>query len=222
MKHHSRLNRIIMTQNNKILLFLTSILITLACVPTLPTTSAPIPTLDPNAPLTAIVETAAVAATQTAHFAPPTLTSTATATRTPPPTETITPTFIFVLPTSTVPPTMIEPGSSGLLLECQILYQDPPDNKIFDKDATFTAVWTVANVGLNTWPSDNADYRYSSGDELHLQPIYDFENNVSSGDTVTFSVAMQAPNQVGTFSTVWQISIGNERFCSMRINIIVG
>jgi len=194
----------------------------LACVPTLPTASAPIPTFDPNAPLTAIVKTAHAAATQTARFAPPTLTSTATATQTPIPTETITPTFIFLLPTSTVPPTQIPAGSSGLLLECQILSQDPPDNKFFDRGTIFTAVWIVANVGLNTWASDNADYRYSSGDELHLQPIYDFENNVNSGDTVTFSVGMQAPNQVGTFSTVWQISIGNERFCSMRINIIVG
>jgi hypothetical protein len=222
MKQHARLTTIIMTQNNKILLFLISILITLACVPTLPTASAPIPTLDPNAPLTAIVETAAVAATQTARFAPPTLTSTATPTRTPPPTDTITPTFIFVLPTSTVPPTMIKPGSSGLLLECQILSKEPAENAIISLQSTFTAKWIVANVGINTWPSDNTDYRYVSGDKIHLQPIYDFEKNVAAGDRVELTVAMQAPNQPGVYSTIWRITIGKEGFCNMKITIIAG
>jgi len=193
----------------------------LACVPTLPTASAPIPTLDPNAPLTAIVKTAAAAATQTARFAPPTLTSTATPTRTPPPTDTITPTFIFVLPTSTVPPTMIKPGSSGQLLECQILSKEPADNAIISLQSTFTAKWIVANVGLNTWPSDNTDYRYVSGDSLHLQPIYDFEKIVVAGDSIELTVAMQAPNQPGVYTTTWRISIGSERFCNMSITIIV-
>lgn len=211
-----------MPRNKKLTLCLSALFLMLACTPTLPTTSAPIATFDPNAPQTAIVETAAAAATQTARFAPPTFTSTATPTRTPPPTETVTPTFIFILPTSTIPPTMIEPGSSGALLECQILSQDPPNNKIFDKGALFTAVWIVANVGVNTWPSDNSDYRYASGDMFHLQSIYDFEKNVAAGDTVTLSVAMQAPNQAGRFSTTWQISIGKKKFCPMNITIIVG
>lgn len=208
-------------QNKRIIIASIAVGIMLACMPAFPTELTPIPTFDSNAPLTAIVQTADAAMVQTAQFAPPTLTSTATLTRTPPPTDTATPTFIFALPTSTLPPTQIPAGSSGLLLECQILSQDPPDNKIFNKGDVFTAVWLVANVGLNNWPSDNTDYRYSSGDELHLQPIYDFEKNVSSGDTVALSVTMQAPDQVGTFSTIWQISIGQERFCSMRITIIV-
>ena len=44
----------------------------LACLPTLGPASAPIPTLDPNAPLTAIVLTAGAAATQTALNSPTT------------------------------------------------------------------------------------------------------------------------------------------------------
>lgn len=120
-----------MSRNNKILLFLTTILLMLACVPTFPTSPPALPTFDVNAPLTAIVQTANAAATQTALLAPPTLTSTVTPTRTPFPTDTVSPTFIFVLPTSTIPPTQIPAGSSGLDLECQVLSQDPPDNSIF-------------------------------------------------------------------------------------------
>lgn len=210
-----------MLRRKRTLTILFSIILTLACVPTLPTASAPIPTFDPNAPLTAIVKTADAAMTQTAQFAPPTLTPTVTATRTPFPTETVSPTFIFVLPTSTVPPTQIPAGSSGLDLECQILSQDPPNNTIVSLQSTFTAKWVVANVGIKAWPSDNTDYRYFSGERLHLQPIYDFEKSVVAGDSIELVVAMQAPNQTGVFTTSWRISIGNERFCPMNITIIV-
>lgn len=86
---------------------------------------------------------------------------------------------------------------------------------------TFTAKWIIANVGLKTWPSDNTDYRYVSGDKLHLQPIYDFEKTVAAGDSIELTVAMQAPNQTSVYTTTWRISIGNERFCNMRITIIV-
>ena len=209
-------------RNLKHLYFVITAVFVLACVtPTLVPVSESIPTFDPNAPLTAIVKTAGAAMTQTAQFAPPTLTPTATQTRTPFPTETITPTFIFVLPTSTVPPTQIPAGSSGLELECQILSQDPPNNSIISLQSTFTAKWLVANVGLNTWPSDNTDYRYFSGTSLHLQPIYDFEKNVVAGNSVELTVAMQAPNQTGVYTTSWRISIGQERFCPMNITVIV-
>ncbi|MBL8099213.1 MAG: hypothetical protein JNK81_08525 [Anaerolineales bacterium] len=211
-----------MSQNKKLTSIFIAVLITLACVPTLPTTSAPIPTFDANAPLTAIVLTANAAATQTQRFAPPTLTPTATSTRTPLPTDTITPTFIFVLPTSTVPPTQIPAGSSGKDLDCQIISQDPPENALITIQSQFTAKWIVANVGLKTWPSDNTDYRYLSGDKIHLQPIYDFEKNVPAGDRVELTVAMQAPSQPGVYSTIWRITIGQEGFCNMNITIIAG
>lgn len=211
-----------MYRNQKIFLSSTLFIFMLACaVPSISSATTPIPTFDVNAPLTAIVLTFEAASTQTQQFAPPTLTPTATATRTPFPTETVTPTFIFALPTSTVPPTQIQAGSSGLDLDCQILSQEPSANTIISMGSTFTAKWLIANVGIKTWPSDNADYRYSSGDKLHLQPIYDLEKNVEAGKIIELSVAMQAPNTTGAFSTIWQISIGQERFCSMKIAIIV-
>lgn len=210
-----------MSKNKKIFSILIAILLMLACVPTLPTNTAPIPTFDPNSALTAIGLTANAAATQTQLFAPPTLTPTATPTRTPLPTETATPTFVFFLPTSTVPPTQIPAGSTGLDLDCQIISQEPANNSILPSQSTFTAKWLIANIGLKTWPSDNTDYRYINGDKLHLQPIYDLEKNVESGKIIELNVAMQAPNQVGTYTTTWRITIGNKGFCSMKLTIIV-
>lgn len=112
-----------MLRRRTLLLFIAMIL-TLACLPTLGPASAPIPTLDPNAPLTAIVLTAGAAATQTAVNAPPTVTPTVP-TNTPFPTPTATATFLYLIPTSALPPTQIPLGSSQAQFDCQILSTEP-------------------------------------------------------------------------------------------------
>lgn len=194
----------------------------LACVPMLPTASAPIPTFDPNAPLTAIVRTANAAAAETQKFAPPTLTPTVTKTRTPFPTETASPTFFFFLPTITFTVTQIKPGSSGERLECQVVSQNPANNTVIPPSTAFPVKWTVANIGTHNWPSDNTDYRYNNGDKLHQQPIYDFEKSVPSGSTTELTVSMRAPVTSGLYSTSWRIVIGQDQFCPLNLTIIVG
>lgn len=202
-------------------LLITITLLMLACVPTLPTLpgSAPLPTIDPNSPITAIVETAGAAATQTARFAP-TETPTITPTRTPSITPSPTPTFLFLVPpTLTVPPTMMPVGSSGLEYDCQVLSVEPADP--VEASSSFTARWLVANVGNSAWDRNDADYRYTDGYRMHIQNIYDFEASISPGVTAEFTVAMQAPPSSGTYSTSWRITIGQRRFCPMDLTITV-
>ena len=85
----------------KILLWLTALMLIMACVPSIAT---PVPTLDPNTIGTVIVQTANAAVTQTAAAAP-TLTLTPIFTNTPPSTFTLEPTFTpigtIIFPTST-------------------------------------------------------------------------------------------------------------------------
>jgi hypothetical protein len=183
--------------------------------------AAPVPTFDPNSPLTAIVLTANAAATQTQLFAPPTFTPTFV-TRTPLPTETASPTFVFFLPTIVFTPTKIQPGSSGLNLECQVLSVDPANGSVILPSTAFVARWTIINVGKYAWPSDNTDYRYVSGNKIYTQPIYDFENSVPSGSTTVLTVNMKAPETAGSYSTSWRITIGKEQFCPMNLTITVG
>lgn len=211
-----------MPRNQKVFSLAISILLMLACIPTLTPASAPVPTFDPNSALTAIVATANAAATQTQLFAPPTFTPTATSTRTPLPTETVTPTFVFFLPTITFTPTQIQVSSSSDKLACQILSQTPTNNSTIAPSTAFTAKWVIANIGTHNWPSDNTDYRYVSGNKIHTQPIYDFSNTVPSGKTTELSVGMKAPASPGSYSTSWRITIGKEQFCPMNLTIIVG
>jgi hypothetical protein len=193
----------------------------LACVPVFAPASEPIPTLDPNAPLTAIVETAAAAWTQTALFAPPTQTPTDTPLPMATPTETATPTFVFFLPTLTPKPTLITPGSTGQEFQCQVISQSPNNGSVIQGDTAFNAVWVVTNVGKSAWLSTNTDYRYQSGDRLHTQPAYDFEFSVASGANVELKVSMKAPSAPGSNSPEWRIAMGNRTFCPLKLSIVV-
>ncbi len=195
--------------------------IVLACVPTLVPASAPIPTFDPNSINTVIALTSGAAAAQTALMLPPTLTSTSTPLPAHTPTETPTPTFLFLLPTITVLPTLVSPGSSGAQYECQIILQNPKNDSTFARSAAFDMSWQVANIGKKAWFSSDTDYRYSSGDRIHKASIYDLLSSVLPGGTIDLTVKMKAPAEPGTYKTEWRISVGKNWFCPLKLTIIV-
>lgn len=199
---------------------LTAVLILmLACVPTLGSTPAPIPTFDPNGPLTAIALTAGSAATQTAINAPPTATATPLPTKTPLDTPTPTATFLFLIPTISVPPTQIPLGVSTKEFDCQILNVEPSGP--ITASTSFIGKWIVANIGTASWRSDNVDYRYAEGDKFHLQSIYDLPVNVQPGSTVEITVDMQAPGTPGEYITRWRINQSNRVICTMEMKLNV-
>ena len=197
--------------------------IVLACAPIFAPASAPVPTFDPNSINTSIVQTADAAFTQTAFFITPTDAATITSTATILPTETLTatPTFFFVLSTPTVPTETPEPGSSGLKYDCRIVSKTPADGAIYAPNVGFVTRWQVINMGTGTWDSDNADYRYDSGDKLHISGVYDLEKSVPPGGQADIKVDMKAPGNGGTFSTTWVIKIGKAEFCQMTVTIQV-
>jgi len=201
-------------------LFVTALM--LACAPSLVPGSAPIPTFDPNSLNTLIVLTADAAATQTALVAPPaSATFTPLPTFTPSATPSPTITFIFILSTPITPTATSLPGSSGLKFDCQIVSRSPADGSHQAPKSDFTMVWTVRNAGTEVWDSDNADYRYKSGDKLHKTSVYDLESSVPSGGQTEIHVAMKTPGSAGSYSTAWVIKSGTAEFCRMTLTIQV-
>ncbi len=203
--------------------FLITTAFVLACVaPSLAPASSPVvPSFDPNSAGIAIAQTSNAAATQTAQMAPATLIPTITLASTNTATETATPTFLFILPTSTVPTSTPTIDSSGAEYSCRIDSQSPADNGTFGKGAEFDAIWQVINTGTKTWDTNDTDYRYVSGDKFHKTKAYDLNKSVSPGGTVAIGVRMQAPTDPGTYSTTWKINIGKNQFCAMKLTIIV-
>ena len=195
-----------------------------ACAPVLFSPAAP-PTLDANSLNTVIAQTAGAAATQTAVLQPSTSTLTFTPLPTRSPTEvpSLTPTFIFILPTNTVPtPTpTLNPTSSGGTSSCEVVSQDPEDNTKFSPGADFDAHWVVRNTGSTTWDANSVDYRYASGDKIHQQAVYDLPSNVAAGSKINLGVDMTAPDDAGTYTTRWQVRMAKTTLCTMRLTIIV-
>ena len=210
------------TQNKMIVLILAAAIV-LACVPTSASVPTPIPTFDPNSINTVIAQTAGAAATQTARMLTPTFTPTVTSipAQILITTEMPTVTFVFFLPTLTPTIVPIQPGSSGERYECQIFSQTPAENSAMGKGQTFETRWLVANVGTDVWDKNSMDYRYVSGDKIHLAAAYDLDQSVSPGESTEIVVQMRAPTYSGTFSTRWRINIGNTQFCTMKLTIVV-
>lgn len=209
-------------RNYKTLTFLFLAVLVLACAPSLVPASVAVSTFDPNSLNTIIVQTADAAATQTALVAPPaSATFTPLPTHTPSETPSPTITFVFILSTPTVPSPTIVAGSSGLKFDCQVLLRSPADGSHISPKTDFTMDWRVRNVGTDIWDSDNADYRYKSGEKLHKSSAYDLNSSVPPGGQTNIQVAMKSPGDAGSYSTVWIIKTGSTEFCRMTMNIQV-
>ena len=215
-------------------------LIILGCAsPVLVTPPPPAPPLSGSVE-TIIVQTAAVAQTQTLSALPPTETATITSapSRTATITPTPTPTVLFLFLTETTPPEDLideeeengsEEDSDGyekpvVVREwaCRVLSQSPTKGAIITGGTTFRATWTVENTGSKTWPKKGVDIVFQSG--AHLQEgraYYDIPTTVGPGGKVTISIPMIAPKRSEVYSTRWSLKVGRTDFCTVRFIIEV-
>ena len=183
---------------------------------------------------TAIVETSAALASQTALFAPPTSqfptdteVPTATFAAFPTSTETSTP-FIIIVPSRTATKIPTRTNTTTPLASktsnqpCMIAAQAPANNTQFNAGAFFDSVWTVVNTSAASWALGNVDFVYSSGSDFHLyNDIQDLPATVNPNQSTAFIVNMQAPASAGTYSETWIVREGDAVHCTMSVTIIV-
>ncbi len=213
---------------NRYLFWLTALVAVMACVPTVAAPS--VPTIDPNAIGTFIVQTSNAAATQTSAVLPtltPTVfTPTPTSTDTPEPTATSTVIFVFFTPTPTLglQPTSGSSGGSATSSKpyaCDVLSVTPPNGTKYNNRVDFDAKWKVKNIGKNIWDKNSVDYLYSSGSKFHKVAGYDLSKTVNVGETAELIVDMLSPKNPGTYTTNWTMRIGDEKFCTLSLTIVV-
>ncbi len=208
------------TQKTKLLIWVIALALIMACVPSL--TAQSVPTVDPGAINTLIVQTANAASTQTAA-AQPTATWTVVPTRntkTPTPTATSTVIFLFFSPTPLIIPT-ITGGTSSDSYACQVTRVSPTEGSTFGPRQDFDAFWVVKNIGKRKWDRTIVDYAYSSGDKLHKISSYDLSEHVPHGGVTDLGVNMQAPKDPGTYTTTWNMRAGETLFCPLNLTIVV-
>jgi hypothetical protein len=209
-----------MKRKQRTLLIMLTAVTALACAPLFAPAA---PTLDPNSLQTAIAGTAEAAATQTALLTPPTWTAIPSIfpTATAPISPTVTETFIFLVfsptPTSTLPPTEAPTQNYS----CRITAQSPLNGTVLSRRTDFTAKWSLTNNGFVEWDTNDSDYVFVSGADMHKKGGYDLPFTVDPGKTIDINVDMSTPNKKGEISTVWELRVDNVRFCRMRLTIVV-
>lgn len=105
---------------------------------------------------------------------------------------------------------------------CSITSTSPKQNTSFAPNADFDATWEIKNTGDVTWQQEGTDIGYSSGTKFHQSAeIFDLENDVSDGESYTFTVDMRAPGDKGTYTTTWAVKNGGQIICSMSLTIVV-
>ncbi len=203
-------------------MWVTALALIMACVPSLTTQS--IPTVDPGAINTMIIQTANAAATQTAAALPsstptPIITPTrSTATPTLTPTSTVI--FLFFSPTALKIPSLTNAPASGSFA-CQVVKTTPANGSQFSPRQDFGTVWEVKNIGKKKWDRTTVNYAYSTGDKIHKISSYDLSKNIQVGGTIELTVDMQAPKDPGTYNTTWTMQSGSRTFCPLTLTIVV-
>lgn len=72
------------------------------------------------------------------------------------------------------------------------------------KGEDFTKTWRIKNSGTCTW-DDDYTVVYSSGTNLASKSSYALPETVDPGETVDISIAMEAPDKNGTYTSNWVI-----------------
>ncbi len=225
----------------RITLWLIVGIVILGC--TSPVLVTPPPSAPVSEPLeTIVVQTAAVAQTQTANVLPPTWTATTThlPTKTPTITPTPTATVLFLPPTKTSLPEGYFDDDDGEETDgeendsdyekpvvvrewdCRFISQSPPKGTVISGGSSFKATWTVENIGTKTWPKQGVDIVYHSGAHLHDgKTYYDIPATTGPGGKVTLTIPMTAPKHAKVYSTRWSLRVGKRDFCSVKFIIEV-
>ena len=153
--------------------------------------------------------TATLAATAT-EIPSPTTAPSFTPVNTLPPLPTATNTFIPATATITLTPTPTN-------FNCTVTAVSPKANTEFAKRADFDGRWTVKNTGTQDWVSSDVDYRYLSGQKMHVgNDVFDFKSNLKSGDSIDIIVDMLAPDSTGTFTATWGVVRNSQTLCQLK------
>ncbi|MEA3328027.1 MAG: NBR1-Ig-like domain-containing protein [Chloroflexota bacterium] len=163
------------------------------------------PKIDVDAQRTGFAQTANVQATMTAEAQP-------TATQTLAPAATLTPTPEFT-PSSDVTTTSTEEETPAATATLDIvdgidkarwLANVPADKTDFNPGETFTATWTLENIGTTTWTT-NYYIQFGSGVQMAPDEKVFLPYPVPPNKNVQISVNFTAPDETGEKQSSWTL-----------------
>ena len=106
---------------------------------------------------------------------------------------------------------------------CTLLFQSPPNGKVFTPNQDFSAEFEVLNNTTKTWSRGDVDLTFVAAlnsDPMHTGPdVFDLDHAVVSGQSYRFSFRVTTPFDSGDFSEVWAITRGSTPICSFSYSI---
>ncbi|GAB4485217.1 MAG: hypothetical protein Fur0016_10010 [Anaerolineales bacterium] len=233
-----------------LLIAIIAILVSSACVLTIPVPGAvpvtlPVDTTtelsqpdqqqpqDVN-PTFTLVFTDTPAPTLTLAFTPtffPTITPFPTASLTPSITPTLVPVEIATLgvdlPQETLTQIALTPLSSGdppgAEYACLVTARRVADFTVFKPKAQFTAWWDMRNVGQKKWAEGIVVISLVEGPRLTTDRFFPLPSEPKPWEQIRLRLEMTAPAQEGTYLMTWGLknTRSNRHFCFFTINIVV-
>ena len=95
------------------------------------------------------------------------------------------------------------------------------DYTVMDPDEDFTKTWTLYNSGTCSWYS-GYQLVYVDGYQMSGDSPQYISSEISPGETVTFSVDLNAPSSEGTYTGEWQLQTSDGTFItSVTVTIVV-
>lgn len=144
----------------------------------------------------------------------PTPTPSPTPTETPTPTPTPTPTM-----TPTATPTLISLTAAETTCTPRVRLDQvrvEPD-EVVAPNTPLVAYVTLENNGNCAWPQDVA-FHFGNGDRLGAPEVYPM-GSLDAGNTIQIIIPMQAPEELGSYRSVWEIRRDGEGKLGSNINI---
>lgn len=105
---------------------------------------------------------------------------------------------------------------------CTLLRQTPLDWAKMRSRQSFDMAWTVQNSGNAVWHKSATKLVYVGGTKMQTKgDEVSLGNDVGRGKKIKLIVDMNAPRAKGTYSTLWAMYAGNQRFCKLTLTITV-
>jgi len=112
----------------------------------------------------------------------------------------------------------IEPAAEGMKAGF-VADVTVPDNTRFEKGEDFTKTWRLRNSGTEDWPEDTM-LVFASGAELGVVKEVEV-GAVKSGDQVDISVDMKAPEEDGTYKSVWELRTAGKAIGGVQPYLVI-
>jgi len=111
--------------------------------------------------------------------------------------------------------------SASSSYSCSLVRQTPKDWVQMRSRQSFDAAWTVKNTGA-VWYDSETHFAYVGGTQMQTHgDVVSLDQDVSRGKKIKLVVDMIAPKAQGTYSTLWALFSGNQRFCKVTLTVTV-